>query len=235
MKRYKEYTITAEPFNTEIISSILWELEIEGLYEDVNCIHVYATEKSTVSIDLVKEELEKIKAQNLLHNYSVEENILTDRNWNMEWEASISIIKISDRIVIKPTFREYKPKKNEIVITIDPKMSFGTGEHQTTKLVLQLLEKYTAAGQKVLDIGSGTGVLAIAALKLGAASAVAVDNDEWCLNNGMENAALNNVEDKLSVKLGVLKDIAEKDFDLITANIQRNILLDIADDISLKA
>jgi ribosomal protein L11 methyltransferase len=110
-------------------------------------------------------------------------------------------------------------------------MSFGTGEHQTTKLVLQFLEKNVKNGIKVLDVGSGTGVLAIAAVKLGAESAIAIDNDEWCCENGRENCRLNSVDKAVDVRLGEIKDIAGNNFDLITANIQKNILLDIAEEI----
>jgi len=227
MKRYKDFLVTAEPFNSEILTSIMWELDIEGLVEDVNCIHVYVNESGSVTIDNVKEELEKLKEQKLLLNYTVEETLIRDKNWNEEWEKTINVIQVSDKIIIKPTFRDYEKKGDEIVITIDPKMSFGTGEHQTTKLVLRLLEKYASAGQKMLDVGSGTGVLAIAALKLGASSAIAVDIDEWCFDNAKENCQLNNVTDSVDVRIGVIDDVKESGFDLITANIQKNILLEI--------
>lgn len=229
MKKYKDFLVTAEPFNSELLSSALWELDIDGLFEDVNCLHIYASEKSSISLDDVNRELDKLKNQNMIFNFSVEENIVADKNWNEEWEKSINVINVTDRITIKPTFREYNAGANEIVIIIDPKMSFGTGEHQTTKLMLTMLEKYAVRGQKVLDVGSGTGVLAIAAIMLGAQSAVAVDNDEWCLMNGKENAALNNVENKVETRLGVIDDVAENDFDIIVANIQKNILLEISD------
>lgn len=234
MKRFKDFLITTEPYNSEILTSILWELDIEGLFEDVNCVHIYVNENSNTGIEDVKEKLAKLQEQKLLFNYAVEENYIQDRNWNEEWEKTINVIKISDKIVIKPTFREYRETGNEIVITIDPKMSFGTGEHQTTKLVLKFLEKYAAPGQRMLDVGSGTGVLAIAALKLGASSAIAVDNDEWCFDNAKENAQLNDVVDKLEVRIGVIDDIKETGFDLITANIQKNILLEICSSIEQK-
>jgi ribosomal protein L11 methyltransferase len=231
MKKYKDYTITADPFIPEIISSILWQLDITGVNEEVNCIKAFADENSSVTSDAVSELMQKLVEQRLLRSFNVEENILEEKNWNEEWEKSINVIHVSDKIVIKPTFREYEAKGNEIVITIDPKMSFGTGEHQTTKLVLQLLEKYVQKDIKVLDIGSGTAVLSIASVKLGASSAVAVDNDEWCFENGKENCFLNNVEGQVLVKMGELKDVAENDFDLITANIQKNVLLNIAEEI----
>ena len=234
MKYYKEFVVSSEPFIPEIISSVLWQLEITGVSEEVNCIKVFAEGSSTLSTEDLSNELEKLVVQKVLLNYIVEENLIEDKNWNEEWEKSLNIIKVSDRIVVKPTFREYSKAAGEIVINIVPKMSFGTGEHQTTKLVIQLLEKYLEPGARLLDVGSGTGILSIVAVKLGAKSAVAVDNDEWCFENGNENCALNGVEEKIKIVLGEIKDIHESEFDLITANIQKNILILIAEEIKLK-
>ena len=228
MKKYKEFTITSEPFNSEILSSILWELEIMGINEEVGCLKVFADENSSLNSEIISSYLEKLRNEKLLKSFDVEENVLEEKNWNEEWEKSINVIEVSDRIVIKPTFRNYEAKPEQIVISIDPKMSFGTGEHQSTKLMLQLIEKYVKPGMRVLDVGSGTGVLAIATVKLGASSAIAVDNDEWCLDNGKENCVLNNVSDKVDVRLGIVQDIPEKDFDLVIANIQKNVLLEIS-------
>lgn len=232
MKYYKEFLITLEPFNPELIEGILWELNISGINEEVNCLKVFADEDSGVDREDIISLLEKIKDEKMLREYSVEVYLNEIKNWNEEWEKNLNIIEVSDRIIIKPTFREYKAEEGQIVITVNPKMSFGTGEHPTTKLCLRLVEKYASPGIKALDVGSGTGVLAIAALKLGAEKAVAVDNDEWCYENGMENAKLNKAEDKINFKLGVLQDVQEKDFNLITANIQKNILNQIAEELA---
>ncbi len=234
MSYYKEFTITAEPFNPEIISSILWELDITGINEEVNCLKAFATTDGGVTVKAISAQLQKLVEQKMLFDFKVEEYLLEEKNWNEEWEKNINVIEVSDKIVIKPTFREYERKEGQIVLTIDPKMSFGTGEHQTTKLVLMMLEKYVKNGMNVLDVGSGTGILAIAAVKLGAESAIAVDNDEWCFDNAKENCLQNNVTDKIEVKLGEIKDIAGQQFNLVLANIQKNILLDIADQIKEK-
>ncbi len=228
MKFYKEFTITAEPFNQEIISSLLWELEITGINEEVNCLKVFALENSNVSTDEISELLNRLVREKMIFKFRIEENLLEEKNWNEEWEKSVNVIEVSDKIIIKPTFREYKANPGQIVITIDPKMSFGTGEHQTTKLMLRFLEKKVKKGMKVLDVGSGTSVLSIASIKLGAANIIAIDNDEWCYSNGKENCELNSVNEKVDIRLGEIKDVDEKNFDLITANIQKNILLDIA-------
>ncbi len=231
MKFYKEYTVTAEPFIPEILSSILWELEITGINEEVNCLKVFASENSGIDTEKVSELLKRLVREKMIFNFNVEENLVEDKNWNEEWEKSIKVTEVSNKIIIKPTFREYKSKPGQIVITIDPKMSFGTGEHQTTKLVLWSLEDKVEKGIKVLDVGSGTSILSIACAKLGASKVIAVDNDEWCYSNGKENCELNMVSEKVDVRLGEIKDVDEKDFDLITANIQKNILMDIAGEI----
>ena len=110
-------------------------------------------------------------------------------------------------------------------------MSFGTGEHQTTKLVLRLLEKYVKKGMNVLDVGSGTGILAIAAVKLGAEKAVAIDFDETCFDNCKENCLVNGVVNSVEVRTGEIKDLEKNNFDLILANIHKNVLIEIADEI----
>ncbi len=228
MKSYKEFIITAEPFNSEIISSILWEINIDGINEEVNCLKVFAQDE-TVTVQSIENELNHLKENNLLRGFSVQENFIVEKNWNEEWEKSREVIHVTDRIVIKPTFKEYDAKENEIVLILDPKMSFGTGDHQTTKICLLLIEKYIKPEMKVLDAGSGTAILGIAAAKLGAKMVIAFDIDEWCYDNGIENTQLNNVSEKVAVRKCELKDIEEKDFDLIIANIQKNILLELAE------
>ncbi len=227
-KSYKEYIITAEPFNVEVLSSILWELNIDGINEEVNCLKVFAQDEN-VTVKAIENELLHLKENKLLREYSVQENYIVEKNWNEEWEKSREVVHVSDKIVIKPTFKEYAANPNEIVLTLDPKMSFGTGDHQTTKICLMFIEKYLKPGMKVLDAGSGTAILGIAAAKIGAEKVVAFDNDEWCFENGIENTKLNDVSDIVEIRKCELKEISEKEFELIIANIQKNILLELAD------
>lgn len=231
MKFHKQFNISATPFNSDILTGVLWQLEIEGITENENSLIIYSEEEGPVSLLKISNLLNSLKDQNLLESFSVEETSIEEKNWNEEWEKSIQVIKISEKIVIKPTFRDYTPKKDQLVITIDPKMSFGTGEHETTKLVITLLEKYIIKDSKVLDVGSGTGILSIIAALLGAENVVGIDNDHWCMENGIENVELNNVGDKVTIKLGEIKDIETKPFDLLVANINKHILVELVDEI----
>ena len=233
MNNYKEFKITVQPFNSEILSGALWQLKILGINESDNFITVFADENSEITLQDISDILSKLKEEKLINYYSIEENILPNKNWNEEWEKKVNVVEISDRIVIKPSFKDYEEKENQIIIKIDPKMSFGTGEHATTKIVLLLLEKYLTPGNKVLDIGSGTAVLSIAASKLGAEKVIAVDNDEWCFINGNENIEKNNL-DNITIFHSTVDKINETDFDLILANINKNVLLDIKKNIAEK-
>lgn len=231
MRTHKQFNISTIPYNVDLISGLLWQLDIEGINEYDNNIVIFATEKSGVTKSDVESLLTIIKNENLIESFILDESIVEEINWNEEWEKKLNVIEVSDKIVIKPTFRDYTPKKNQLVITIDPKMSFGTGEHETTKLVLRLLDKHNENAKRVLDVGSGTGVLGIAAALLGADKVIGIDNDEWCIENGIENIELNNVGNKVEVRLTEIANVKDDPFDLILANINKHILLAIADDI----
>ena len=233
MKTHKQFNISTSPYNVDLLSGILWQLDIEGINEDDNSLIIFAKEESNVSKSEVESLLSKMRFENLIESFAVIESNIEEVNWNEEWEKKINVIEVSDKIVIKPTFREYSPKANQLVITIDPKMSYGTGEHETTKLVLQLLDKHINNSKRVLDVGSGTGVLGIAASLLGAEHVVGIDNDEWCIENGIENIELNNVQSKVEVRLAEIDKVKDEPFDLILANINRHILIDISKSILL--
>ncbi len=147
-----------------------------------------------------------------------------EENWNKIWEESIEPIEVGEKFVIKPSWKEYRGK-SKIVIQIDPKMAFGTGHHETTRLMLRAIEKYLYPGCKILDVGTGSGILSIAAVKLGAEFALGVDNDKWAYENALENAKINGVEDKFKLILGSIEDVKEKNFDFIFANINKNAVI----------
>ena len=148
-----------------------------------------------------------------------------DKNWNEEWEKNyFQPLMVDGRCVIAGTFHKDVPQA-EFNITINPQMSFGTGHHATTSQMISRLLEDDMTGREVLDMGCGTSILAILARRRGAARCVAVDNDEWCVRNSEENIALNGVSG-IEVYLGDASTLADKGpFDLIIANINRNILL----------
>jgi ribosomal protein L11 methyltransferase len=230
MKRYKEFLVHADPFNSEIITSLLWELNISGINEEYYFLKVFSDE-GDVTLDDINKQMEKLKSEKLINSYRTEESTYEYQNWNEEWEKKTNVIRVSDSIVIKPTFREYEPGEGETVIIIDPKMSFGTGEHQTTKLSLMMLHKHVNQGDKVLDAGTGTGILAIAAVKFGASYSLGIDIDEWTPANFIENVKLNSAENKTEFRLSEIKDVKETDYDVIVANIHKSILMEISSEI----
>jgi ribosomal protein L11 methyltransferase len=161
---------------------------------------------------------------------------MEQRDWNAEWEASIQPERATDRLVISPSWHKDQAEQMgaEQLIVIDPKMSFGTGHHETTRLCLRAIESLDCKDRSVLDLGTGTGVLAIYALMLGARHAVAVDTDEWSIQNAHENRLLNHIdESQLEIRSGTLASVVSSDeqFEIVIANIHRNVLLEIADDL----
>lgn len=159
---------------------------------------------------------------------------LENKDWNAEWENSIEPQRITDSLVISPSWRlaEAEQMAAKYLIKIDPKMSFGTGHHETTRLCLRAVETVDVQGKTILDIGTGSGVLAIYALLRGAISAVAIDTDPWSIDNTIENRELNGIgQEQLDVRFGELEKTVEatEHFDIIFANIHRNVLIAIRD------
>ena len=226
MQNFKQFEISSNPFNVDLLSGLLWELDILGINENDKSLVISVNSESDVDLKRVRDLVSTLVTENLIESFEVSESFLEGKNWNEDWEKKINIINVTDRIVIKPSFRNYEAQEGDLVLIIDPKMSFGTGEHQTTKIVIQLLEKYINTKDKVLDVGSGTALLGIAASKLGASRVIAVDNDEWCYINGKENAEKNKV-DNIEILMGTIDEVKESEFDLILANINRNVLIEI--------
>jgi len=234
MKTFKKFIIITEPTNNDLVSGLLWQLDIDGINESDNAVVAFVNSSKNISRDDIGNILKEMIDERLIESFYIQEETLEDKNWNEEYEKNVRVIEVTEKIVIKPSFKEYISKPGQIIITIDPKMSFGTGEHATTQLVLQLIEKYIHGSEKVLDVGSGTAVLGISTVLLGAASALCIDNDEWCVLNGNENVKANSLSSKVEIRLAEIKQIEEKEFDLIVANINKHILLDIADEIKNK-
>ncbi len=144
-------------------------------------------------------------------------------NWNEEWEKNYDPIIVDNKCMVRATFHDPDPSY-EYEILVNPKMSFGTGHHATTYLMLSHQMKLDHTDKKVLDVGSGTGILAIMAAKRGAKEIVATDIDDWCIENSTENFKLNQVE-SIQVLKGEINMVDQTDFDIIIANINKNVLL----------
>lgn len=150
-----------------------------------------------------------------------------EQDWANAWKAYYHPEKIGARLVIKPSWESYNPEQGDIVIELDPGMAFGTGTHPTTVLCLEGLERYVSSGDVVFDIGTGSGILAIAAAKLGAASVTAVDIDPVAVSAALENIRLNHVCASVSVRQGTVGEISGQ-ADVVVANIIASVLVDIA-------
>ncbi len=151
-----------------------------------------------------------------------------DEDWSTAWKKYYKPIHISEKVVIKPSWEEYDIKDGETVIEMDPGMAFGTGTHETTRMCAQLLERYIKNGDKVLDVGCGTGILSIIAAKLGATGIKAVDIDEVAVKVAKENCEINAVSKDVTVSRGVLDDVSREKYDIVIANIIANVIIDIA-------
>lgn len=192
-------------------------MDIEGLEETPDMLKVYIKKDDCYEFE---EHLANITAA---FQIAYTKELLEEKNWNEDWERSFQPVKIGKIAGVRASFHAaFEDVPYDIII--NPKMSFGTGHHATTRQVMELMSLLPVKNSKVLDVGSGTGILAILAAKMGAKEIIAVDNDHWCTDNHLENNELNNVF--TDVRLGNLGDIEETNFDLILANIQRNYLME---------
>lgn len=169
-------------------------------------------------------ELDEILRMEQFANVSLlKKELIPDQDWNATWEASYEPVIINELCRIRAPFHKVEGTyKYDLVI--EPKMSFGTAHHETTSQIIELMLQSEFSGLNVLDMGSGTGVLAILAKKLGSAMTVAIDNDEWAYRNALDNIRLND-ENEIVVELGDATSLNDRQFDVILANINRNILL----------
>jgi ribosomal protein L11 methyltransferase len=168
--------------------------------------------------------IEELTPYRDMFTFSYEVTLIPQKNWNEVWESNFEPINIKDKIFVRATFHQPKPEI-EYEIVIDPKMAFGTGHHQTTSMMLELMLENEFLGKHVLDMGCGTGILAIMASKLGAANVTAIDYDIVCFESTLENAQLNNIPNITAI-CGSKEVIPDEEYDTILANINRNILLD---------
>jgi len=202
----------------DILIAKLGEIGFESFVQEDESLMAY------IQGELYAEQpLKEIFADQLYHDIPYLMTQIEERNWNAEWESNYPFVLIDDRCMVRAPFHERNPNV-EFDIVIEPKMSFGTAHHETTAQMLTLLLDEDVKGLKVLDMGSGTGVLAILAMMKGASSVTAVDNNEWAFENAVENMKRNGILDQ-TILLGDASAIKSLTFNLILANINRNILL----------
>lgn len=151
-----------------------------------------------------------------------------DEDWATAWKKYYKPFNISTRVVIKPSWEEYIPEEDEIIIELDPGMAFGTGTHETTRMCAQLLERYIKTQDEVIDLGCGTGILSIIAAKLGARSILAADIDETAVKVTKENCIINRVEDRVTAVKGVLEGLERQRSDIVVANIIADVIRNIS-------
>lgn len=172
----------------------------------------------------IAKEIESLILEKNLGEVNIYEK--DDEDWANNWKKYYKPLEVGEKIAIVPNWEKYENKNNRKEIIINPGMAFGTGTHESTYMCLEMLEKYVKKEDKIFDIGCGSGILAIASLKLGASHALAVDIDDKCIEATIENAKLNNVTDKVDVKKGNLLDVVRGDADLIVSNIIAEIIVD---------
>ncbi len=194
-------------------------LDSIGSWEEDSALRLYWPEDKWTPAALadLRTVLKKLGIQD-------EENVLTissipDRDWNAEWTASLSPIRLGRRFWVRQSWHSVDPEFSGFEIVIDPKRAFGTGYHVTTQLVIEWLEDHIRGGERVLDVGTGTGILAMAAIRLGAASALGVDNDPVALECAREYCEVNGFGPELQLRVCSFEELAPADYDVLVANL----------------
>jgi ribosomal protein L11 methyltransferase len=224
---YYAFAITPKDYDierVEILTAVLGELPFDTFEETETGLKAYIPEKDltpSVEDDLV--ELSEAFA------FSFEKTFIPYQNWNSVWESNFQPIQVDDFVAVRADFHP-DTKGVEFDLIVNPKMAFGTGHHETTYMMMQHMRSIDFIGKKVLDYGCGTGILAILASKLGAIDLEAVDIEEPSYENTIENCRINDVHNVKAI-WGILDDVLSQDFDIILANINRNIIIDSLDDL----
>jgi len=210
---------TASAEESQILIAKLSEINFYAFEEENNLLNAYVNEE-----DFDEEKLKEILPLQTVFT----KEIIKEENWNQKWESQIKPVIINNFVAIRPSFSPpIKNVKHDLIIT--PKMSFGTGHHPTTHLMLELMQSIDFKNKTVVDVGTGTGVLAILAEKCGASNIIAIDYDEWSIQNALENIKANNCH---HVKLKQQDNLSGiKEADIILANINLNIIKELANSI----
>jgi ribosomal protein L11 methyltransferase len=231
---YKEVILSVSEDHRELFTGELLMLGFESFEEDEQGLHAFIA--SDRWSDAIEQELrtkciEQDSEGKPLAEFLTVRDVI-DENWQQKWEESIEPVHIGSQIIVRPSWKTTEIPAGAIEVIIDPKMSFGTGHHETTRLMIELLGHRLKAGMSVLDVGTGTGLLSIIAAKLGASRVTGLDNDPDAYENAVENCKLNGVSDIVTMYLGKINDRPELQkltFDIILINIDRGTLINILD------
>ena len=217
---------------------LYWDYIDEKLLEndtEETKIMAYFSEEETnlpEKIAVIKEKIRNLTEFGLsIGSGTVELSNVNQEDWESAWKQYFKPVHVTDRIVVKPEWEEYSPQEGEIVIEIDPGMAFGTGTHETTSMCINQIEKNLKAGDRVIDIGSGSGILSMASVLLGAEKATGVDLDPVAVRVALENVELNNLQDKIEILHGNLTDVIREKADIVVANIMADIILILLEDV----
>lgn len=199
----------------------------------VAVVKAYFAEEDNIQdvLAYVNERLEELKEMGLdLGEAKVEHEKMYEEDWANTWKQYYKPSKVGEKIVVKPIWEEYEAKENELVVDLDPGMAFGTGTHETTRMCIQALERYVKEESTVFDVGCGSGILAIAAAKLGAKLAVGVDLDPVAVESSIENVGYNNLSN-IEILHGNLVEVIDGKADIVVANILAEIICILTDDV----
>lgn len=212
------------------------EEDLMGLKEQETKIKCYLpdTLQGIEQFNQLKTFLPNLREENAsvdLGRLEIETTNINEEDWATAWKKYYHPVKVTDKLVVVPCWEEYKPQAGEVTVTLDPGMAFGTGTHETTRLCMQLVEKYVKPDSTFLDIGTGSGILAITSLLLGAKKAVGVDIDEIVLTVSHENAKLNKVDDRFEVIIGDLTEKITDKYNIVCANIVADVIIRLSQDV----
>ncbi|MGA2624408.1 MAG: 50S ribosomal protein L11 methyltransferase [Bacteroidota bacterium] len=230
-KTFLEVSVSSNERQRDLLVSTMIELGCLGFQDTDSHLFCYF-DKSTWIEDESGTFRSGLKTilQTMSANADIQFREIEEENWNELWEKTVHPIEVGRKLVIKPSWCPYDNVDNRLVIQIDPKMSFGTGYHESTRLTLQFLEKYTKPGCSIFDVGTGTGILAIAAVKLGAQCGVGIDNDEWAIANAQENVTANGLAHEITISSAPVSDI-QSTFDLVTANLSFTTIFELLNEL----
>ena len=219
-------------------SELDWDYVEEEVFNKRNSdgvlIKTYISEERNVMelVETIKQKVSALTGFGIdIGEGSVSLGQVNEEDWANEWKKYYKPTKIGQKLVVKPTWEEYEVQDGDLVIELDPGMAFGTGTHETTTMCMRELEKYVREDSKVFDIGCGSGILEIAAAKLGAKDVIAVDLDEVAVKVAAENVVENHVQDSVKVLHGNLIDVVDDKADVVVANIIADIIKILAKDV----